>query len=281
MYHSVTPNYFHAMGIPLLRGRVFTEQDVRGKPGVIIINETLARRFWPDEDPIGERLAIGLSFDDEGAPESYEIVGIVGDVRHRRLDADVFPQMFLPYRQQTWDFMSFVLRTNGDPLRLVGGVRGQVRAVDKDQPVYGIRTMEQYVSASVAQRRFSMLLLGIFAALAVALAAGGTYGVISYSVSQRTHEIGIRMALGAQRRDIFKLVVGQGMGPVLIGVGIGLAASLALTRFLSSLLFGVSATDPVTFAGVAVLLAAVALLACYIPARRATRVDPLVALRYE
>ena len=281
MYYSISPGYFRTMQIPLLKGRVLTERDMRDKAGVIVVNETLARRFWPGQDPLGEQLSLGLSLDQEGEPEAYEIVGIVGDVRHRGLDREVFPQIYVSYRQQTWAFMSFVVRSNRDPLSLVGGIRNQTLAVEKNQPVYNFQTMEQYLLDSVGQRRFSMMLVGLFALVALLLATMGVYSVVSYSVTQRTHEIGIRLALGAKRGDIFRLILGQGLGLTLMGVGVGLGGAFALTRFLESLLFGVATTDPLIFTAVPAFLLAVALLACYIPARRAMKVDPMVALRYE
>jgi putative ABC transport system permease protein len=276
--YVVSSSYLRTMRIPLLRGRVFTEKDDAHAPGVALINQTLAQRLWPGENPIGKRIRMG------GGPDAWRtIVGIVGDVRHYGLALEPSMQAYVPHPQMLGQSSahSWLIRARSDPANLAAAVRDAVWAVDPDQPAYGVLTLEQMAAASVAQERFTMVLLGIFATVALVLAAIGIYGVISYSVSQRTHEIGIRMALGAQPRDIFKLVVGQGMALTLAGVGVGLAGAFALTRFLESLLFGVSATDPVTFAGVALLLAAVALLACYIPARRAARVDPLVVLRYE
>jgi len=275
-YYAVSPDYFKAMGIPLLRGRVFTEQDKKDSPRVAVINEELAKKFFPDEDPIGKRINV------TNGPERFrEIVGIVGDVKQYGLAQPTTMQTYEPCLQTAFSAMTLVVRADGNPAALSGAIRSEVLAIDKEQPVSRIRPLEQVVSESVAKQRFLMLLLGIFASVALVLAAVGLYGVMSYSVNQRTHEIGIRAALGAQRKDVLKLVVGQGMVLALTGAGIGLAASFALTRLMASLLFGVSATDPLTFAGIALLLTIVALLACYIPARRAMKVDPMIALRYE
>ncbi|MFL6208617.1 MAG: ADOP family duplicated permease [Pyrinomonadaceae bacterium] len=275
----VSPHYFQTMGIQLLRGRGFSEQDKADAPGAVVISETMARRFWPGEDPTGKRIC-------PGRPESPEdwmtIVGVVRDVRQFGLAAELKPQMYLSYAQAGFFApRDLVVKTSVDPLGLAATVRANVWAVDKEQPVSDIRTMEEILSESVARQRFSTLLLGAFAALALVLAAVGLYGVMSYSVAQRTHEIGVRMALGAQTRDVLKLVVGQGLKLVLVGVLIGLAAAFVLTRVMASLLFGVSATDPVTFITISLVLLSVAVLASYIPARRATKVDPLIALRYE
>jgi putative ABC transport system permease protein len=273
-----TPDYFQAMGIPVLKGRVFNEHDSADAPPVLIVNETFARRFFPGEDPIGQRIII----DNEKNPKGNEIVGIVGDVRHKSLDVEGGAEYYRSYLQSPERSMSLVIRTQAtDPMSIASSIRGVVQQVDQDQPLSTIKTMEQLLAESVAQRHFNMLLLGIFSAVALVLAGIGIFGVMNYSVSQRTHEIGIRMALGAQAKDVLKMVVGQGMILALLGVVIGLVAAFALTRVMSNLLFGVSATDPLTFIGVSLLLAVIALLACYIPARRATRVDPMVALRYE
>jgi putative ABC transport system permease protein len=275
-YFAISPSYIQAMGIPVVKGRVFSDQDNAQGPRVAIINETLARRLFPDEDPIGQRVFIT-----NGPLQWNEVVGVVGDTKQRSLDTPAPPQVYEPYPQHPWSWMSLVVRTSGDPLSLAGAVRQQVAAVDKDQPVADIRSMEEIVSQSVGQQRFSLLLLSVFAGLALVLAAVGIYGVMAYSVTQRTREIGIRMALGAKPGDVLRLIVGKGMVLALAGVAAGLAGALALSRFLASLLFEVRPTDPVTFALVSAVLVAVALAASYLPARRATKVDPLVALRYE
>ncbi|HEX5603761.1 MAG TPA: ABC transporter permease [Pyrinomonadaceae bacterium] len=275
----VTPDYFQTMSIPQLKGRSFTEQDREKTPNVIIVNEALASRYWPNQDPIGKRL--GLFEEDPGKQEWREIVGVVGNVRSKALEIEVMPEVYFPYRQIPENFMNLVVRTASDPVSMVPAIRSQVLSVDKDQPVSDIMTMEQRVAKSVAAKRFVMSLLGAFSILALGLAAVGIYGVMAYLVTQRTQEIGVRMALGAQKRDVLRLVVGKGMVLAVVGTAIGLVASLALTRLMRSLLFEVTPTDWLTFVIVSAVLLIVALLACYIPARRATKVDPLVALRYE
>ncbi|HEX8140372.1 MAG TPA: ABC transporter permease [Pyrinomonadaceae bacterium] len=275
-YYAVSRDYFRAMGIPLLRGRLFTEQDKKDAPRVCVINETMAKKFFPGEDPIGKRLNV------TNGPERFrEIVGIVGDVKQYGLDQPTTAQTYEPYLQTPFSGMTLIVRTEGNPVAFGGSVRSQVLSIDKDQPVSRIRPLEQIVAESMARQRFAMLLLGIFAVVALILAAVGLYGVMAYSVTQRTHEIGVRMALGAQQRDVLKLVVGQGMILALVGVVIGLVASFALTRVMTTLLFNVSATDPLTFLVIPVLLTLVALVASLIPARRAMKVDPMIALRYE
>jgi putative ABC transport system permease protein len=273
-------DYFETMKIPLVRGRYFNAQDTAESMGVAIIDETMARKYWPNEDPLGKR--ISFDRDDQNNPRWREIVGLVGHVKHRNLEGESRVQYYVPYAQRpTPTSMFLVLRTNSDPTSLAASVRNTVRNLDKDLPVFRVTTMEQLVAGSMAQRRFTLWLLGLFAVTALLLAAVGLYGVLAYSVSQRSHEIGIRMALGAQSRDVQKMVVGQGMKLVLLGTGIGLAGAFALMRWMASLLFGVGAADPLTYGVIAALLAGVALLACWIPARRATKVDPMIALRYE
>jgi putative ABC transport system permease protein len=276
-YRVITPNYFKTMGIPLVRGSLFTGEHTAEVPRVTIINETMARRFWPGEDAIGKRINLG---NPQTSPWRT-IIGIVKDIRNEGLDAEPYPQMYSPYAQTPRRSMTLVARAKSDPSGLAPLVRNELAALDKDQPLFNVRTMEQVMANSIARQRFNMLLIAIFAVVGFLLASVGIYGVMSYMVTQRTHEIGIRVALGAQTRDILKMVIGQGMMLALIGVGIGLGAALLMTRVMASLLYGVSATDPLTFLGVTVLLSVVAFLACFIPARRASRVDPMVALRYE
>src|SRR6266404_3437964 len=275
-YRVISPDYFRSMGIPFSRGRDFTDRDTANAPPVVIINETMASRYWPDEDPLGKRLRVAA----EGEPW-MDIVGVVRDVKHFGLDSQSKAEIYVPYLRDPWPFMTIVVRSTSDLASLSNTMRNEVWAVDRDLPVPDIRTMDQLLSGSVSRPRFNTLLLGIFASIALVLAAVGIYGVMSYSVTQRTHEIGIRMALGATQSDVLKLVVGQGMKLALIGVGIGLAAALALTRVLATLLFAVGATDPATFVIISALLTGVALGACFVPARRAMKVDPMVALRYE
>ena len=273
----VTPDYLRAMGQRLVRGRWFTEQDGRDAHTVAVINESLARRLWPNQDPVGKRLDIGL-----GQKANWqEIVGIVGDVKREALDASTTSEIYVPLAQIPASAMSLVIRSTADPGTLATAIRLRVAEIDKEQPIYNVRTMQEVVSTSLSGRRMSTILLAAFAGCAMLLASIGIYGVVSYWVAQRTREIGIRSALGACRADILRMVLGHGMLLAVLGTGIGLAASFALTRFLTTLLFGVTNHDRATIGFVAVTLIAVALLACYIPARRATQVDPLVALRFE
>jgi putative ABC transport system permease protein len=278
-YNTVSSGFFETMEIPIVQGRSFDEHDVRKAQNVVIINETLARRFFTDEDPLGKRIT--LNDENPKEEEWATIVGVVKDTKPRALDSDSVAEMYMPFDQQAEPFMSLMIRTTSKPEALAAAVRSEVQALDKTQPIYSIRTLESVLSQSVATPRFRTFLLGVFAAVALILAVVGIYGVMSYSVSQRTHEIGIRMALGAQTGDVLKLVVRHGMALTLTGIVIGLAASFALTRVMAGLLFGVSATDPLTFAVIAIVLTGVALAACFVPARRAAKVDPMVALRYE
>src|SRR5688572_2748464 len=281
VYRVISPDYFRTMGIPLQRGRFFESRDTVDAPPVIVVNRRLAEQFWPGEDPTGKRLKIGPA----DSPNAWTTVaGVVGDVRQSGFYEEQKFELYVPYAQERRGFVAprdLIVRTTGDPSRLAGAVREAVWAVDKDQPISNVRTMDQVLAASVARERFQMLLLALFATLALVLACIGLYGVISYAVVQRTHEIGVRIALGAQSADVLRLVINQGMLLTLIGLVIGIAGAFAVTRVMTEMLFGVTATDPLTFAGVPVLLVAIAFLACYIPARRATNVDPLVALRYE
>ncbi len=277
-YRHCSPAYFQAIGIPLLRGRAFTAQDQPGAQPVAIVNESLARQIWPNEDAVGKRIAF-LSA--QGIDPWMVVVGVVGDVKHRGLNQAARPEIYVPHAQTPTGTMTVVLRAAGEPAALTAALRAAVKTLDADLPLFNLRTLEQLRAASLATQRFSLWLLGLFAAVALILAALGIYGLISYAVSQRTREIGIRMALGAQARDALWLALRQGLWLVLIGVAIGLLASLLLTRLMKALLFNISSTDPLTFAGVALLLALVALLACWIPARRATKVDPMIALRRE
>jgi len=275
MFNTVMPNYFETIGIPLLRGRTFSNEDQANTPTVVIVNQTMAQRFWPNDDPIGKQIKF---VQDES---QATVVGIVGDAKHYYVDEVQRPQMYNAYSQNPGIFATLLVRTSVEPLSIAEQVRQAVWRVDPDQPMWKIRTEEFLVTRSVADRKFLMALMGIFAGLALVLTVLGLYGVISYLVNQRTQEIGIRMALGAQVGDILRMVLKQGMTLVVGGVVLGLGASWILTRLIAQLLYKTSATDPVTFSAIAVLLIVVALFACYIPARRATKVDPLDALRYE
>jgi putative ABC transport system permease protein len=275
-YNIVSPDYFRTMGIPVLRGRVFTAADTNDSQPVLVINQAMARRFWPDTDPIGQRIVVS---DRQSAPR--EIVGVIGDIRQTALDKAANPEMYTCLFQKGVGSASLVVRSKMAPLSLTSAVTEQVHSLDKDLPVQGVLSMEEVIGTSVGSRRFSTYLFTLFSLLALVLATVGIYGVMSYNVAQGTREIGIRMAIGARPLDVLKLVLGAGMRQVLLGAAIGIVGALLLTRFLASLLYGVTAYDPVTFAGVVILLAGVALAACYIPARRAMRVDPMIALRYE
>ena len=280
--HVVHPGYFRTMGIPLKAGRDFTAGDTLKSPLVVIINETLAKKFFANENPIGKRVQPSINVDPGVDTDPMrEIVGVVGDVKFKSLRRDPGPEIYGPEAQLPFNGLSIVIRTDGDPAGLTAAVRETVKRMDPDMPIYEIRPLAHYVEGALAQSRFNGLLLGVFSGVALLLTAIGLYGVTSYSVSQRTQEIGIRVALGAQPADVFRLVVGQGLRQTILGLVLGLGAAFAVTRTMTSLLYGVTATDPPTFGGTSVVLLVVACAACYIPARRATQVDPLVALRYE
>jgi predicted permease len=277
-----TPNYFHTMNIPLLSGRDFQERDDVNAPGVIIVNQAFAQRFFPNESVLGKHITPGAS--NHGKPQPREIIGVVGNVKGRRLDVPDVPEYYIPLGQLNFGSMTVCLRTSVEPHSLTSAVRNVVSSMDSDLPVYDIKTMDEYLSATLATPRFNAMLLQAFAGLALLLTAIGLYGVVSYAVAQRTHEIGVRITLGATRSSVVGMVLKSGLQLTAIGVAAGVALSLAATRFvssLSSILFGVKPTDTLTFAAVIVMVAAVSLLACYIPAWRASKVDPMLALRYE
>jgi putative ABC transport system permease protein len=275
----ISPDYFHTLQIPLRTGRLLTDRDMTGAPDVVVINDTLARKYFSGQDPLGKRVTFG----DPQAKDAqwFTIVGVVGDVHGTRLNEEPYAQIYSCYRQTPRRSFSLIVRTAAEPTTMLKTVREQIWALDRQQPLYNVRTVDQVLAQSIARPRFNMLLITILAGVALVLAAVGIYGVISYSVSQRTHEIGVRMALGATAGDVQRLVVRQGMVLAGVGLGLGLLAAFGLTRVMASLLFGVSVTDPVTYLGLALLLGVIALLACYIPARRATKVNPVVALRAE
>jgi putative ABC transport system permease protein len=274
---GVTPDYLPALGAPLLRGRQFTDFDKADSAPIVMINQTLAHRHWPLEDPIGKK----ISFDSFGQTVSREIVGVIGDVRPRGLDSEPRPEIYQPYAQSPFGSVTWLVRTTSDPLSLLPAVKEKIREVNPTQTFASIATLDQLLDRSIGERRFNLFLLGSFAALALLLAGVGIYGLISFTTAQRTQEIGIRMALGAQAGDVLRLVLVQGMRLAIAGAALGIAAALGLTRLMESLLFGVGAVDPLTFTVVSSLLLSVAFVACWIPARRAAKVDPIIALRSE
>jgi putative ABC transport system permease protein len=273
-YNTATPGYFEAVGTELLRGRGFTEADRADTRLVALVNEAFVSRFFADQDPIGQQLKLD-------GEKPLEIIGVVANIMNDDMDSKAEPNMYVPYAQNSWRSMFLVIRATDDPARLASAVRSEVSAIDKTPPVFNVKTLEQSIDERISPKRLATFLIGFFAIIALLLAAVGLYAVMSYAVTQRTHEIGIRMALGAQAGDIFKLVVGQGFMLTAIGLTLGLAGAFLMTRAMAQILYNVTASDPLTFIGVSLLLAAVALFACYIPARKATKVDPMVALRYE
>ena len=278
---NVTSEYFQTIRIPLLKGRYFNEQDQRGNIGVAIVNETFTKRYLANENPIGVRIKdLGVN-QNEGDPKQYEIVGVVGDVHHNSLTKSATPELYLAHQQNSWAWGNFLVRTTNNPAALTRSFEDTIHSMDKTVPVTRVRPLTDAISDTTSQQRFYALLFGLFGATGLLLTVTGIYSVISYTVSHHTREIGIRMALGAQGRDVLKLIVGKGLILTLIGIGLGLLGAFGITRVMQALLFGISATDWVTFTAVATLLAFIGLLAAAIPARRATKVDPLIALRSE
>jgi predicted permease len=281
-YHMITPNYFSAVGVPLLAGRFFSQSDAEKSPRVILINQSMARRYWPDaetlDDVVGKRLTYASKPKEE---DWWTVAGVVGDVKDTPVEAEAAPALFWTYKQQAQSHMFLALKTDGNAAAFIAAVRNEVQALDNDLPVAEVKTLDEVASAAHATRRFTLLLVCLFALLALILSSIGLYGLIAYTVSQRTHEIGVRVALGASTSNVLRLVVNDGMRLAVTGIALGLGGAFGLTRLIGSLLYGVSPTDPLTFTGVALTLTGAALLACLVPARRATRVDPLVALRYE
>jgi putative ABC transport system permease protein len=279
-YRTVSPNYFRAMSIPVVQGRAYTDRDNLSAPLVMIINQQTAREIFPDENPIGKRITFGNT-DQNKQPVWFEIVGVVADVRSLELREESQAEIYFSSLQDYWPAMSLVVRSTVEPSSLAGSVRQVVNEVDKSVPVSEVKTMEHVVSESITQPRFNLFLLGLFGTVAMLLSAAGIYGVTAYTVTQRTHELGIRLALGAQVGDVLKMILGQGMAVIGVGLVLGLVAAFWLMRLLRSLLFGVGENDLLTFVAITFVLLIVALIACYIPARRATKVDPLEALRAE
>ena len=278
--HSVSPGYLRTLGVPLLRGREFTDADQQNAPLVGMVNAAIARQFFPNQDVLGKRFMFGHP-STERSPKWITIVGVAADTKLYGLANPARLEVYLPLRQSVLSGMSLIVKSAADPAALTSSIRGAIASIDKDQPIFAIATMQELVNSSISPQRITLILLGLFSALALVLAAIGIYGVISYSVAQRTHEIGIRMALGADGGGVLRMILAQGVKIAGAGVGIGIFASFGLTRLMTKLLYSVSAADPVTFAAVAIVLVVVAMLACYIPARRALRVDPIIALRYE
>jgi putative ABC transport system permease protein len=277
----VAPGYFETLRIPLSRGRAFQQQDNVNAPGVALINEAFARRYWPGQQPLGKRIQMGAVRSGVNDAPYLTVIGVTSDGKYATLGEEATPFIYLNLAQNSVLSPTLVIRTQGDPLNSLSAARSEVAALDKNLPLYDVKTMRQHLGLALLPARLAGGVLGVFGLVALTLAAAGVYGVMAYSVAQRTREIGIRMALGANASDVLRLVARQGMAPALIGMAIGLTAALALTQLLKSLLFGVSATDPLTFVAITLLLAIVALLACWIPARRAAKVDPMVALRVE
>jgi putative ABC transport system permease protein len=279
-YRVVSPDYFRAMGIPVLQGRAYTDRDSENAPLVMIVNQQLVDEIFRDENPVGKRITFGGT-GANGQPRWFEIVGVVANVRSVELREAPVAELYFSMGQDLWPAMSLVVRSSLEPSSLSASVRQVVNEVDRSVPVADVKTMDHIVSESITQPRFNLFLLGLFSAVAMVLSAAGIYGVTAYTVTQRTHELGIRFALGAQVGDVLKMILGQGMAVIGVGLVVGLAAAFGLMRLLRSLLFGVGENDLLTFVAITLVLVLMALIACYIPARRATKVDPLVALRYE
>jgi putative ABC transport system permease protein len=278
---SVTPEYFASMKIPLLKGRNFTEQDKRGQTGAAIINASLARLYFPNQDPIGQVISHVGANQNEGDPERWQIVGVVGDVHHTSLTKEASPELYLPYQQNSWGWGNFLVRTTVGPAGLVDSFRQEIKAVDKSVAITNVRPLTEAISATVTQTRFYTFLFGLFGAIGLMLTTTGVYSLISYTVAQRTQEIGIRMALGASRQHVVRMILGKGIALAVVGSVGGLFISFWLTRLIVKLLFAVQPTDLLTFGVATLVLLFAALLASYLPARRATKVDPIVALRFE
>jgi predicted permease len=272
-YNIVTNDYFQTMGIPILQGRDFNEQDREGSQRVVIINEAMARRYWHDDNPIGKRLSFGES-------AYVTVIGIVKNAKYYKLREEQLPYMYLPYYQIYEPSMTINAKFEGNPNTIITAIQGELQALDRDLPIIGAKTLAEHMGISLIEQKIAATLLGIFGTLALFLAVVGIYGTISYTVNQRTREIGVRMALGAKQADVLKLILGQAMFLVLIGMTIGLIMALGLTRFISSLLYGVNPADPLAFAGISFLLISAALLASYLPARKASKIDPAIALRH-